>query len=168
MQNDFHKAADKEYILRPNRSLTPVGKAYFYGSLFLGAGIATYLTVKAGVWPIGVFIDLTALGAAGAMAYTDRTGKEYERILLHDDKLEIRHYKPGFDREKSYELPIFMLRVETQYDYEDRCEKILLKSSGKTIEIGSFMAPDEKKEFAKELENSIRIQLQPPHMKAEP
>lgn len=161
-------AIHAEFTLRPSRSLTSAGRKAFSGSLLAAGGLASLFAIKSGAWPIALFIGIAVAGAIGAMHLSTRSGREYEHLRLTDNNLEIRHYKPGFKEEAVFNIPSYMLRVETICDKEGRCERLLLKSGGKTIEIGAFLPPEEKPEFAKALQDALRKAATPQHLYDKP
>lgn len=154
-----------ELVLRPGRSLTSAGRKAYYGGLAVAGALATYFTLKAGIWPVTVMLDTAFAAAAGGMLASQRSGKAYERIRLTDTDLEIRRFRPGQKGETLQRLPPFMLRVETVCDDDGRCEKLLLASRGRATEIGRFLPPDEKIEVAHELRNALKNMSLPNHLR---
>jgi uncharacterized membrane protein len=152
----------QEFTLRPHRSLDLKGKYLFYGSLLASGALSNYFILKSGAWPIAIFVDLAIAGAAAGMALSTRSGKEYERIILDEREVVIKHFQPGQQNEKEFRLPHYMLKVETRCDPTGRCEAIILRARGKAVEIGNFLPPDEKQEVADALRQSIKNLSNPP------
>ena len=153
---DLNQTVYRTFELRPNRSLTSRGKKAFYGGMVAAGGLTACFTAKAGLWPISLFIGLATAAAMAGMALSSRSGREYERILLKEDNVEIRHYQPGFRQEAVYTLPIYMLQVNAVCDHNDECQQIILRAQGKAVQIGDFLPPQERKEFAQALKQALR------------
>lgn len=161
LKDKFEDAVYGDFMLRPSRSLGPTGKKLFYGGL-LGAGaLSNIFAVKAGIWPVAIFLDAALGGAAVAMTASTRSGREYQRVLVKGNDIEIRHFRPGFPKEAVTQIPSFMMQVETKCDHDGNCEKLLLKTRGKYYEIGNFLPPEEKEEMAGEIRAALSRQRAP-------
>ena len=161
-----HDSVSHEFLLQPSRSLDARGKKIFYGSLITAGALTNYFAISAGVWPIAVTVDIALAGAAFAMMLSTRSGYEYERIEIAKGCIRINHYAPGFEEEKQYELPLYMLKVEAKTDGE-HCSNLFLKSGTKRFEFGAFLPPEEKEQVAKALGKALAESQQAHHLKKE-
>ena len=131
--------------LRPNRVLSRRGLRRLIGVLALLA-----LTIAGlGAWQGNVFAPLFALvesaAVALALSVAWRGGERGERITLDETSLEVR-FLPG--RRRMHFQP-YWVRVRLKPGHGRR--RLVLTSHGRELEIGAFLAEEERSELLKRL-----------------
>lgn len=146
-------------LLYPNRSLSPDGfrkvLALVIGANLLNAII--YLTV--GAWPVAFFcgVDIVVVWLAFKINYAQ--GRRHERVMLTDDALWISRVLPS-GHETRWKLSPFWTRVMINRPVEHDTQ-LKLVEKGRTLILGSFLAPNERGELADALEKALANARQP-------
>lgn len=140
-------------LLHPHRSLGPKGFWILMGvvvAISTAAGVAFMLH---GMWPVFGFYGLDVVLLYWAFQASYRSGRLYETVQLSDDELVVRRVQPsGAAREWRFE-PTW-LRVEID-DPPGHRSPLVLASHGRRLEIGSFLAPEERRELAQALRDAL-------------
>lgn len=149
-----------DIVLRPHRSLSPGGFAVVMGIMAVWSFVGGMVFWMAGAWPvIGFFgIDIALVYWAFRASYGQ--GRAAERLSLVDGTLTVfRRDKRG--AEERFAFSSYWLRV-TLEDDRDGPGRLILSSHGRHVAIGSFLAPDERVELARELSAALhRAQVTP-------
>ncbi|WP_430392114.1 DUF2244 domain-containing protein [Dyella sp. 20L07] len=131
--------------LKPNRALSRRDLRRLIGVL---AALAL-TTAGVGAWQGNVFAPLFALVESSAVAFALgvawRAGDRSERITLDESSLEVQ-FLPG---RRSARFPTYWVRVRL-YAEKGR-GRLLLTSHGRELEIGAFLADEERAELSKKL-----------------
>jgi uncharacterized membrane protein len=140
-------------VLRPHRSLGPRGFLLLmaaFGALSFVAGIAF---VSAGAWPVVGFFGLDILLVYVAFKASYRSGRMTETVRLTERALEVREVDPG-GRERSWRFQPYWLRVEMD-DPPEHDSQLTLRSHGRGLVIGAFLAPEERLDLANALRDAL-------------
>jgi uncharacterized membrane protein len=141
-------------VLYPHRSLSPLGFRLLMGAVIavgLAAGIA-FLSI--GAWPVLGFFGLEFLLLYVAFRASYRRGRLYETVRLTADELEVRRVHPGGEAFRWSFRPPHWLSVHM--DEPPRHESLVtLASHGRRVVVGSFLSPDERRDFARALEAAL-------------
>jgi uncharacterized membrane protein len=143
-----------DVVLRPHRSLSPVGFAVIMSILAIWSFAGGLVFWLKGAWPvIGFFaIDIVIVYWAFRASYGQ--GRAAERLRLADGTLTVwRMDKRG--AEERFAFPSYWLRVTLEED-RNGPGQLILSSHGRQLQIGSFLAPDERAELARELSAALR------------
>lgn len=150
---DTPSAAGFRIVLRPHRSLGPLG----FWSLMAGvaavsfvAGLAFY---RMGAWPIMAFFGLDVLLVYGAFRISYRAARLTETLLFHDGTLSIERVQPS-GRVRRWSLPTTWLRV-TLEERPGRASRLILSSHGRSLIVGAFLPPAERRELTALLRRAI-------------
>ncbi|MHA6204992.1 DUF2244 domain-containing protein [Dyella soli] len=131
--------------LKPNRALSRRDLRRLIGGL---AALAL-TTAGLGAWQGNVFAPLFALVESSAVAFALgvawRAGDRSERITLDESSLEVQSL-PGRRRAR---FQAYWVRVEWR-DGNGR-GRLLLTSHGRELEIGAFLAEEERAELSRKL-----------------
>ncbi|MFC4765625.1 DUF2244 domain-containing protein [Dyella koreensis] len=131
--------------LKPNRALSRRDLRRLIGVL---AALAL-TTAGLGAWQGNVFAPLFALVESSAVAFALgvawRAGDRSERITLDASSLEVQSL-PG---RRCTRFQPYWVRVQLK-DGTDR-RRLLLTSHGRELEIGAFLADEERAELSKKL-----------------
>ena len=146
--------ASCRFILRPNQSLSWRGNQLFLLVLaVVCCAIAIPLTIM-GFWLILPFAGLELAAVAYGLYVVARQGQRQEVIDIDGDSIQI---ETGYQQpEKRQVLARIWARVVLE-----RCAKqwypsrLLIRSHGHTVEVGSFLNEDERQRLASELSRSL-------------
>ena len=131
--------------LRPNRALSRRGLR----RLIMVLAALALTTAGLGAWQGNVFAPLFALIESCAMALALRqawrAGERSERITLDASSLEVRSL-PGW-RRASFQSYWVRVRLEPGNGHD----RLLLGSHGRELEIGSFLAEEERAALSRKL-----------------
>jgi uncharacterized membrane protein len=117
----------------------------------LGFGLVLALH---GAWPVTPFMGTDVLFLAWALNAARRAARAFEQIRLTPLSLLVRR-KPARGAESQIELNPYWVRVEMD-DPPQRTSKLVLWSHGRGVQIGRFLAPNERLSFAKALRAALR------------
>lgn len=127
--------------------------------LTIGGGA---LLFSLGAWPVVGFLGLDLLLVWGAFRLYERGhARDYERIVLEADKLVIEQHGGRAPRIVEYE-PTFLQVLMSD---ERASQPIELCKSGRSLQIGRWLGPDERLQFAARLKQALRArQAALPHL----
>jgi uncharacterized membrane protein len=140
-------------VLHPNASLSPRGFFLLMAVVGLVSFCAGISFVIAGAWPVfGFFgIDIVLVYLAFKLNYRD--ARRYETIRLTDSTLVVERFNPSGRRER-WRFQPYWLKVDVENDPVPG-STVTLRSHGRNVEIGSFLSPEERLDFA----NALRAEL---------
>ena len=158
---DIQQHADTlqcRFVLRPNRSLSWRGSLLFYFSLvIISSGIAIGLTLL-GFWLVLPFAGLEMLALGIGLYVVACRCYECEVISINGDSIRIERGR-DYPREQ-WTLGRMWARVVLE-----RCprawypSRLLLRSHGRSVEVGRFLDEEERQRLADELTRSLRPAL---------
>lgn len=134
-------------MLTPYRSLDLSGIRAVVALYAVLAAIPGVYFFVSGAWPVVGFLGLDALALYWALSASRKAGKAYEEITLWPDSLDIRHVT-GAGVERTHHFNPFWVRFEVNRDFEERVTHMRLQSRDKDVEIGAFLNPPDKANFA--------------------
>ncbi|WP_266156540.1 DUF2244 domain-containing protein [Dyella silvatica] len=134
--------------LKPNRALSRRGLRCLIG----GMAALALITAGLGAWQGNVFAPLFALVESSAVAFALgvawRAGDRSERITLDESSLEVQ-FLPG---RRCMRFQPYWVRV--RFELNGRLghgHRLLLSSHGRVLEIGAFLADEERAELSRKL-----------------
>lgn len=140
-------------ILHPHRSLGRAGFAVvmlLLGTASLGLGTAFLLM---GAWPVFGFLGLDVLLVWLAFRHNFRAARRYETVRLTERRLTVS--KVGLkEPPRTWIFQPYWLRVHMD-DPPEHDSQVVLSSHGRSLVVGSFLAPEERLEFAKALSAAL-------------
>ncbi|HEY1837026.1 MAG: DUF2244 domain-containing protein [Rhizomicrobium sp.] len=146
-------------VLRPNPPASPrmlLVVLIIVASMNVAFGLSFILR---GAWPILPFMGLDVALLAWAFHISKRDAQRYERVTLtHENLVILRHPAKGAAIEIA--LNPYWVRV----DYDDppkHWSRLLLKSHGKAVQIGSFLSPPARHDFAERLKSALHAARNP-------
>jgi len=165
--NNTHEASDREpldpalfdAVLEPHRSLSRSGFLTLMAAVVavsFAAGIAfTFM----GAWPVFGFFGLDAALIFFAFKINYRSARIYETIRLTEENLTVVRVNAS-GRVQRWSFQPYWLKIDI--DESARHDgKLMLTSHGKSLVIGSFLAPHERLDFARALETALYKLRQP-------
>ena len=146
-------------ILHPNTSLSRRGFA-----VLMTAVAAISLTIggiffASGAWPILGFygVDVAIVYWAFRVNYND--ARRYEKVRLTAETLTVERGGPSRGP-KIWSFQPYWLTVSLD-DPPQHHSQLTLSSHGRSLIVGSFLSPDERKEFAAALREALSRARQP-------
>jgi len=146
-------------ILRPHRSLSPLGFFILMAIIVVVSFLAGLRFVTLGAWPVAAFFALDAVLIYIAFRLNFYRGRRYETITLTDDSLLVRQVGPRGDA-TSWKFQPYWLRVEL-VDTPANDGQLTLRSHGCSIVIGAFLPVQEREELAHALAGALARQRAP-------
>jgi uncharacterized membrane protein len=115
----------------------------------LGAGFATL-----GAWPVSGFLGLDVLLLSLALARTRRFARRAEIVRLDARGLVVRRLAPDGTTESEQRLEPFWARVVVD-ERRRHDPRVYLRAHGRSVPVGLFLSPAERREVARELEAGL-------------
>ena len=143
-------------VLRPNRSLGPTGFLVVMGVLTLVSFVAGVVFTLMGAWPVFGFFGLDVALVYLAFRRNYYSGRLTETIRLDDTTLEVVRTQPDGSA-RSWTFQPYWLRL-TEPDPEQEDSQIILSSHGRRLIIGAFLAPAERVDLARALNQALARQ----------
>ena len=140
-------------VLQPHRSLPPRGFAVLMmvlGALSLLAGVTCVLI---GAWPVFGFFGLDVLLVYAAFRLSYRGARLREIVRLTEGSLTVERVSPKGEHRR-WQFEPYWLRVRFD-DRELQPGPVTLTSHGRALEVGSFLAPDQRRSLATSLRNAL-------------
>jgi uncharacterized membrane protein len=140
-------------VLHPHASLAPRGFAVLMLALATFSFVLGGLSIAVGFWPVIGFygIDLVAVYVAFRVSYA--RARRYETVELTDALLTVEKVDAR-GRCRRFRLQPYWLRVELD-EPPQHDSALVLSSHGRAMEIGEFLTPAEKLDFARTLRREI-------------
>lgn len=143
----------------PHRSLSPRGFILVMAalaSLAFCIGLGFFLL---GAWPVIGFLGLEVLVVWMAFKLNYRAARRRQHLTATTSKLKIENVSPEGARETT-ELPTAWVNVELTPREEPEMrsrhrQKVIVRSHGKTAEIGNFLHPAETPQLAREVRRMV-------------
>jgi uncharacterized membrane protein len=141
-------------VITPHRSL---GRAGFlvlmgiFGAVSIIAGMAFLID---GAWPVFGFFGLDVLLLYWAFRLNYRRAGAYEEVKVTPSALTVRKVSHR-GRAREWVLNPLWVKLDKVVHEEYGIERLFLIARGKHLAIASFLGPDEKANFAKELGRAL-------------
>ena len=146
--------ASRRFLIRPNSSLSWRGVVRFYfGIVLVSFTIAGAFALK-GAWLILPFAGLEMLVLGGALYVVARRGACWQQIHITGDVVEVTERLPDGERKRSFQ------RAWARLDFIRSAingypARLVLRSHGKSVELGACLNEREKKQLAIELQEAL-------------
>lgn len=151
-------------VLHPQASLSPRAFVVMMSVLATISFVLGGLSVALGIWPVFGFYGLDMLALYFAFRVSYRRARRYETIELTDDALTVERVDPRGRRQR-FALQPYWLRVEID-DPPVPGSRLLVASHGRAFEIGAFLTPGEKLDFARALKRELARLRTPIHIRS--
>lgn len=142
-----------DVVLLPHRSLTPRGFRVLMTAVcvvFAAIGLGFFLI---GAWPVVGFCGAEVLLIYALFKLNFRSLTRYETLRLTESELELRRVAPDGSAER-ITLPPAWLKVAIE-ETPGRSSRLVLSSHGRAIDVGGFLAPDERVALAEALNHAL-------------
>jgi len=140
-------------VLYPNRSLSTWGFLAIMAVIIGVSFTAGLYFWSLGAWPITGFFGLDILLVYLAFRWNYRSGRLKEQVRLSDTMLLVRRVLPN-GQTASWIFQPYWVRLSLTHPGEHESE-VILAEGRKQVVIGTFLAPEERKDLAEALENAL-------------
>ncbi len=149
-------------VLKPHRSLPPKGFALLMLALGGVSFCVSLAFVLRGAWPVTPFfgLDVALIYLAFRLSY--RQARQREELRLSDDSLTVDRVSIYGER-RHWRFQPFWLRVRFE-EKDEHTNRLVLTSHGRSLVVGSFLGPDERRSVAQGLSDALgrwRARLSP-------
>ncbi len=150
-----------QLVLTPNRSLTKSGLAWLL--VILWALLLIPLIPLIGTFALWVMLPFL-LSALLALWYfierNNRDGQLTETVLFTGDRLTVARINPRA-APQNWEANPYWVSVHLKPEGGPVDNYLTLKGNGREIELGAFLAPEERLDLRRDLEDMLRRAKQP-------
>jgi len=140
-------------VLRPNPPMTP-------GVLLIILGVVLAMNVAFGIlflmrgaWPVAPFMGADVALLAWAFRASHDAARGYEHVILTPSELTVARHPARGAGSKTVLNP-YWVNVQLEQS-EDMPRKLLLRTHGKTFQVGSFLGPGERRSFGEALKKAL-------------
>jgi uncharacterized membrane protein len=143
-----------DFVIHPYRSLGPEGFRVLFGVVLAANAVVAVVLVALGGWPVLGFLglDILLIYLAFRMSYAQT--RAFERVTIDQDALVVERVdRKGARRE--WRFPAYWVSVWYEGDEDTGVSTVTLRSHGRALEIGGFLSPFERKDFAETLRDAL-------------
>jgi uncharacterized membrane protein len=140
-------------VLTPHRSLPPRGFAVFMMILAATSFSVSLGFVLMGAWPVTPFFGLDVLLVYIAFRISYRQARQREELRLTEESLTVDRVSVRGER-KRWQFQPFWLRVILE-EPDEHTNRLVLTSHGRSLVVGSFLGPDERRGVAQALKDAL-------------
>ena len=140
-------------VLHPHRSLPRRGFHVLMLSLGLLSVAVGTACVAVGAWPVIGFFGLDVLLIYVALKVNYRTARQHELVRLTERSLTVERVSIHGTR-RIFRFEPFWISIRL-HETEDG-NTLSVGSHGQTVMVGSFLAPDARRNFARQLTDALR------------
>jgi uncharacterized membrane protein len=150
------KFDERIYVARltPHRSLTPAAVRRLLAFFCLANVVYAAPFIAMGAWPVAGFVGLDILGLYIAFSISFRRARNYETLELTPVELVLVKVAANGERAEWRFNPSWV-RLEQEAHVELGAQRVALASRGRSVEIGSFLGPEQKAELARDLGRAL-------------
>ena len=143
---------------RPNDALGRQGRMRIMVFLTVFALLVGTAWTAIGAWPVLPFAGLEALCLAGAWMFISWHADDYEYVVIGEGRVAIDLRRGRRIERHAFQIP--WTRVVLEQEEAGRC-RVALQSGGHEVEVGVWLAPDRRGEFAEALRRHLRASGSP-------
>ena len=141
-------------ILRPNPPMTPRALLDILIAVSLVNFVFGVSFILHGAWLILPFMGADVALLAWAFQASRRAAQRHEHVTLTQSELRIARW-PARGQPSEITLNPYWVRVRLEEDVEP-ARKLFISSHGRSIQLGSFLAPHDRASFAEALTEALR------------
>ncbi len=140
-------------VLKPNRSLPNVGFCALMAALAAMSFTAGIAFVRMGAWPVFGFFGLDVLAVWLAFRLSYRQGRLCEFVRVTADHVAVARRSPsGAVRRWTVSSAFARVHIDDPVRHESQ---VRVSERGRTLILGSFLAPEERGDFAAALKDAL-------------
>ena len=142
-----------EAVIHPYRSLGPLGFKILLGVVIAANAVGAVVMLSVGAWPVAGFMGLDVLAVYIAFRLSYGQMRAFERVTINGEALIVERVDvKGWRRE--WQFPSYWVNVVFEGD-EDFNATVTVRSHGRSLEIGEYLSPFERKSFADVLQRAL-------------
>ena len=143
-------------LLRPHRSLSPVGFKWLIRAVLLANLLVALPMYMLGAWPVAGFcgLDVALIWYLFHRNYVD--ARRSETLTLTNRELVVERVSPDGEREQ-HRLDAYWLRIELG-------DRLVLTSRGNRVAVGRFLGAPERQRVAGELQAALAAMRSPRYL----
>ncbi len=141
-------------VITPHRSLRRAGFLVLMAAFGAVSFIAGMVFLIVGAWPVFGFFGLDVVLLYWAFRLNYRHAGAYEEVKVTPTALTVRKVSHR-GRAREWVLNPLWVKLDMTELHEFGIERLFLVARGKQLAIASFLGPDEKANFAKELGGAL-------------
>lgn len=140
--------------LRPNPPLSPnLLKLIVVLVALVNIAFGSVLVLH-GAWPVMPFLGADVALLAWAFRASSIAARRHERVTLRRASLTVEHH-PASGNPSRIELNPYWVRVHLE-EPDEHWSRLTLRSHGHAVQVGSFLAPQDRQTFAEALKAALR------------
>lgn len=139
-------------VIHPYRSLGPAQYRVLFGVVIVANIVAAIVVTSLGGWPVVGFLGFDVLAVYVAFRLSYAQTRAFERIALDRETLLVERVDRHGARAE-WRFPSYWTSVWFEGDEEQGT--VTLRSHGRSLEIGAFLSPFERKDFAAALRAAL-------------
>jgi uncharacterized membrane protein len=141
-------------VIHPYRSLGAEGFRVLFYAVIAANAAAAIIVASLGGWPVLGFLGLDVLLVYLAFRLSYAQARAFERVVVDDRSLTVERVDHKGGR-REWRFPAYWVSVWFEGDEERGT--ITLRSHGRSLEIGLFLSPFERKSFAQALRQALHL-----------
>lgn len=142
-----------EAVIHPYRSLGAFGFKLLLGVLVVVNVAVAGVMISQGAWPVAGFLGLDVLAVYVAFRLSYAQALAYERVTINGEALVVERVdRHGLKRE--WQFPAYWVSV--WFEGDDEQGTVTLRSHGRALQVGAYLAPFERQSFAEALRGALR------------
>lgn len=141
-------------VIHPYRSLGAEGFRVLFFAVVAINLVGAVVTLSLGAWPIVGFLGLDVLAVYVAFRASYAQARAFERVVVDHESLTVERVSHKGARAE-WRFPSYWVSVWFEGDEEHGT--VTLRSHGRALEVGAYLAPFERKSFADALRNALHV-----------
>ena len=142
-----------EAVIHPYRSLGPVGFKILLAVVIGANAVGAIVMLSLGAWPVAGFMGLDVLAVYVAFRMSYAQARAFERVTINGEALVVERVDVK-GRRREWRFPSYWVSVLFEGD-EESGATVTLRSHGRSLEIGEYLSPFERKSFADTLKRAL-------------
>lgn len=141
-----------EALIHPYRSLGRAGFRVLLSVVIAANLIFAGVMLWLGAWPVLAFLGLDVLAVVVAFRLSYAQAAAFERITIGDGDLVVERVdRKG--RRREWRFASYWVSV--LFDGDEEAGTVTLRSHGRSLEVGAYLVPFERKSFAETLKKAL-------------
>lgn len=145
--------AGRTWLARPNQSLSAAGRKLLFVVTAVGSSGIAFAFSYFGAWPVIPFAGLELALLWWALRRSESTADDFERITLESGQLTIESRRGALL--ERHEFQPYWARLQYVKPPGENIHRLLIRSHGKEIEVGSLLTEEQKMALAEELKQNL-------------
>ena len=143
----------RTWVVRPNRSLSRAGCKVLFVATAAGSSVIAFAFSYFGAWPVIPFAGLELAALWWALRRSEMTAEDFERITLGAGQLTVETRRGALV--EKHEFQPYWARLQYVKPPGQNIHRLLIRSHGKEIEVGSLLTEEQKMALAEELKQNL-------------